>query len=79
MIRGIRCYPDSEGELWLPEYGYGQGRDGMWYARPPGASMSDLDGWIVEEHEDRTITVMPSIDTGNWHGWLVQGYWQLTQ
>lgn len=33
--------------------------------------------WIVTEHEDRTITVSPSIHAvGHWHGFLEKGFWR---
>jgi len=55
---------------------------GVWYVRPPGSHLGVLDGHHVEEHEDGTITVSPSIwwvaeENGGrgWHGWLERGVW----
>ena len=38
------------------------------------------DGWQVTEHDDRTITVSPSLHDvskpDGWHGWLERGVWR---
>lgn len=63
-MKGRRVYPDSEGHLVLKEGDYGKDpRDGNWYARPPGKKnhMGNLAKHEIEEHEDGTITVKPSI------------------
>lgn len=60
-IKGIRCYPDSQGCLWLPSGGYGQRTDGIWEIRPPGCHLGELTEHTVTEHDDGTITVEPSI------------------
>lgn len=83
----MRKYPNSEGKLWLGPGDYGQNpEDGKWYARPPGedSHMCCLDGHMVTEHNDGTISVTPSVlitmEEGDseymWHGWLVYGTWR---
>lgn len=71
---------DENGELWLAEGEFGKGRDGMWYARPPGVHMGSLANHDVTEHPDGTISVSPSIliDDGRtqWHGYLIRGNWR---
>ena len=83
--KGIRVYP-VDGKLWLSEGTYGKDADGRWLARPPGCSMGSLENHEVEEHEDGTITVTPSIliHVGDgeggmkegWHGYLKRGVWE---
>lgn len=63
---------------------YGR-RGTTWWAKIPSGVLHCLnrDGvgpshtWSVDEHEDMTITVTPSIwDAPNgWHGWLRHGTW----
>ena len=71
---------DEKRQLLLAECEYGKGRDGHWYARPPGMHMGSLANHDVTEHEDGTITVSPSIDitdeNGRWHGYLEKGVWR---
>ncbi len=83
--QGRRVYPDDEGHLLLAEGDYGKNPlDGVWYARPPGFHMGSLKNHDVEEHEDGTITVTPSILITSydndceikWHGWLQGGMWR---
>jgi len=79
-------YPEVDGPytLWLAEGDYGRDRDGFWKARPPGHHAGSLENHEVIEHEDRTITVSPSIlitgYDGNsetkWHGYLERGVWR---
>lgn len=52
--------------------------DDAWYIIDPanrvGAILPSLHR--IEEHEDGTITVSPSLDCpGGWHGWLKAGVW----
>lgn len=51
-----------------------------WVKLPDGAGPARLKGWDLEEHEDGTISVTPSIqDVGHengWHGWLTRGIWK---
>lgn len=74
---GRRVYPNMEqgGALSLREGEYGKTIQGEWLARPPGCSLGSLEDHEVEEHEDGTITVTPSIDAGIWHGYLRRGVW----
>lgn len=78
-MKGQRAYPNSDGHLLLKEGEYGKWK-GDWYARPPGQHMGCLRNHLVEEHEDGTITVSPSIliSDGNtqWHGYLRRGIWE---
>jgi len=71
----------------LKEGDYGKDpRDGNWYARPPGKKnhMGNLAKHEIEEHEDGTITVKPSIlvsyeyadNKWSWHGYLERGVWR---
>ena len=78
----MRAYPDADGNLFLKEGEYGKGAGGHWYVRPPGGyHMGSLEAHTVEEHEDGTITVSPSIllddwEFGKWHVYLVRGEWR---
>ncbi len=67
----------------LPEPGeYGLGADGHWYGMTPNGHLAGLSAHTVTEHEDKSITVSPSILVGNnenrnlWHGYLVAGVWR---
>jgi hypothetical protein len=56
-------------------------RDGEWYGMTPNGHMANLAAHTVTEHEDRTITVSPSILVnrgmpGEWHGYLERGVWR---
>lgn len=63
---------------------YGRWRE-MWFCRTPTGATGNLTGHEVEEHEDGTITVKPSIlvhggsgEYGGtpWHGYLERGVWR---
>jgi len=61
-------------------YGTGNGKD--WYCTTPNGLLGNLGAHQVEEHEDGTITVRPSIlvtgggaDT-SYHGFLERGVWR---
>ena len=52
-----------------------------WYAMTPNGHLGNLSAHEVEEHEDGTITVSPSIrvsdHTGElYHGFLRRGVWE---
>lgn len=55
---------------------------GTWWVCLPSGQLGRLSGgesgWAVEEHEDRTVTVTPSIHDApdGWHGWLEAGVWR---
>jgi len=60
---------------------YGKDSDGFWICRTPNGHLGSLVNHTVVEHEDRTITVSPSILVTNgegqlWHGYLERGVWR---
>lgn len=76
---------------WQLEAGdYCKRGDFWWVMCPNGNGPARLTGnvrdqhnWDVTEHEDRTITVSPSIEAheagpraGYWHGYLERGVWR---
>jgi len=85
---GRRVYPEADGNL--PETfqpgDYGKDLTGRWFALPPEVSGAGGRGvwlnkpdysWQIQEHEDGTITVAPSIHCLNeWHGFLERGIWR---
>jgi hypothetical protein len=63
--------------------------DGKWWGFAPGGGLASLDEHEVEEHEDDTITVNPSVvydrpflpgdrEHRAWHGYIVRGEWRDT-
>ncbi len=77
----MRVYVNEVGDLLLREGDYGQAKDGTWMARPPGQHTGCLSAHKVEEHDDGTITVTPSIlincpPEAAWHGYLTKGEWR---
>ncbi len=50
----------------------------VWYLRDPRGDVGALMTHTVEEHDDGTITVKPSIDNPphGWHGFLERGVWR---
>lgn len=67
-------------ELLPGEYGKWD-QTGTWYGVPPGTDfVANLAAHKVEEHADGTISVEPSILTGDgkqsWHGYLRHGKWE---
>jgi hypothetical protein len=83
---GRRVYPDENGDLRLAEGDYGfSPKAGHWQVRPPGCHAGGIPLHKITEHEDKTITVSPSIlfrdadEGGNefrWHGFLEHGIWR---
>ena len=92
-MQGRRVAVNADG--WLPpnlepgDYGRATNprvvgsRNEWWQCCAPDGSQGCLDPKIhlVVEHEDRTITVSPSLDyskrpQGGWHGWLERGVWR---
>lgn len=68
-------------ELEAGEYGKWEA-DGAWYGVPPGTDLTaNLSAHKIEEHEDGTITVSPSILVStkdeSWHGYLRRGQWEV--
>lgn len=79
--------PDGTNAHELLPGEYAKNPGGIWIVRPPvnaqGVSYAGtLSKHSVEEHEDKTITVTPSIlqqygDNENiWHGFLRKGIWE---
>ena len=68
------------GELPPPGSYWNDKRDGDWYGIAPNGLYTALAAHQVTEHEDRTITVSPSILVRNssavWHGFLERGVWR---
>lgn len=72
----------------IKEGGYGKLGD-TWYLWPPGMdrALPLVGGFSVDEHDDGTITVSPSVGYGRrgdsepnnpkyrWHGFLKRGVW----
>ncbi len=82
MVPAVRCDEKSIFELQAGEYSYKNGH--VWLVLPNGQGPSHLAGdgvknpWTVEEHEDGTISLSPSIldcET-KWHGFLERGQWR---
>lgn len=77
---GRRVYPDTDGNLTLAAGDYGCNGGGRWFVRPPGCHTGAIPHHKVEEHEDKTVTVEPSIAYRDgrgtaWHGYLRRGKW----
>lgn len=57
-------------------------RGSTWYMCAPSGESGGADSakWVIIEHEDRTITVSPSLHfnkaRGGWHGYLERGVWR---
>jgi len=51
---------------------------GRWWVRPPGSHLGELTDHEVEEHEDGTISVRPSIvdEEHGVHVYLDHGVWR---
>lgn len=85
-VEGTRL-PDGHHEV-MPAGSYGRNAHGAWEACTPNGRRGVLDVHTVEEHDDGTITVDPSIrvdpiltpdDTvfrAGWHGFLEKGVWR---
>lgn len=53
----------------------------IWFALTPNGLLANLSRHQITEHEDGTITVLPSIEVtggveGKWHGYLEKGVWR---
>lgn len=84
-VRGVRR-PDGTDADDLQPGEYAKDAHGIWIVRPPhNAQGQSFTGSLrlhtIEEHDDGSITVMPSIlqTYGDheqvWHGFLQQGVW----
>jgi hypothetical protein len=82
MTTGRRVRGMEPHELLPGEYGQWLLDDNNWYACTPcGQHVANLSSHKVEEHEDGTITVSPSILVSGgpappWHGFLERGVWR---
>lgn len=69
---GWHSFQDSQaGDYWKTP-------DGRWEIRDPLGNAGGIGKHKVEEHEDGTISVTPSIwdpDKGGYHGFLTRGVW----
>lgn len=76
MTQGRRVYLNEQNKLSLGPGDYGKDERDVWWCRPPTSHMGDLEDHEVEEHDDGTITVSPSIHyPDEWHGYLRRGVW----
>jgi hypothetical protein len=82
MIEGKRR-DLGEDEYFLEQGEYGKNPEGKWYCRVPAPcfGVGGLGNHTIEEHEDGTITVSPSIlsygsNGKQWHGYLERGFWR---
>jgi hypothetical protein len=87
VTQGRRVHDLEPHEYEPGDYGWWE-RGGAWYARCPGDGPRRLSGNLsnhqVVEHDDRTITVSPSILVTarwasveqTWHGFLERGVWR---
>lgn len=92
VTQGVRVHPRPDGFLdpalidAPARYGRAiaaEGAAGWWQVTAPDGSGGSLDPRVhtIEEHEDGTITVSPSLDysrrkPGGWHGWLRRGVFE---
>ncbi len=72
-----RIEPNEEGQLYFPKIlCYGKDKDGVWWFRHPDGGAGMLLDHHIDEHEDGTITVRPSLVMGGVHGYLTKGEWR---
>ena len=89
-MQGRRVDAKPDGTPLLQPGDYGKDVDGFWHCCPPQPVgewveyfFGNLRAHTVVEHEDRTITVSPSIlitrrspEVSTWHGFLERGVWR---
>ena len=80
-MKGKRVYKDKDGDLLLASGDYGKDVNGDWLARSPKGHHGNLRNHTVIEHDDKTITVSPSIlikeiKGSSYHGYLEKGIWR---
>lgn len=82
-MKGRRVYLNDDGTYPQLEPGdYCKQKDGSWMTCLPNGLLGCIKTHKVEEHEDGTITVSPSILTRggehdlSWHGYLEKGVWR---
>lgn len=77
-------WPPPNGAYWRMHRRVGS-RELVWYVMTPNGMFGCLASHQVVEHEDRTITVSPSIlvtqnnepnGVVQWHGFLERGVWR---
>lgn len=82
---GKRVYGLDHAQMAAGDYGIWDAGGG-WYAKTPNGEPANLTGHSVTEHEDGTITVVPSIAVSTsrggqkvdlYHGFLERGVWRL--
>lgn len=65
----------------VPAGSYWKSNDGGWAGLTPNGLIANLRAHKVQEHDDGTISVEPSIAVNNgeggksWHGYLTKGVW----
>lgn len=81
-MKGKRLYPDQSFNIHQCQPGdYYRDALGVWRGAAPNGLLVNLKAHEVEEHEDGTISVKPSIlvslgeDGLTWHGFLKRGVW----
>ena len=75
---GERVFPNKYGGLTLHEGGYARDLRGRWWCRPPGESARrPLDGKVIHEHADGTVTVRGMINGGLRAFTLQAGVWEI--
>jgi len=80
MPNGTRVFDKEPHELRPGEYGK-WAADDHFYGMPPGTDLlANLASHTIDQHEDGTITVTPSIlvsdNKTSWHGYLTRGEWK---
>lgn len=80
VTQGTRLVDDDY--FQAPRGSYWKNSKGVWNCVTPNGRMGNLEKHEVTEHEDRTITVSPSILVSEpphrpqWHGFLERGVWR---
>ena len=78
-MQGRRILSGSISDFEPGDYGL---VDGRWLCCVPDGRYGDLSNHQITEHEDKTVTVSPSIlvsaggKKGQWHGYLERGVWR---
>jgi len=83
-MKGRRIYPNDDDQLSFAPGDYGKDVNGVWFGRPPDPDvhMGSFENHGVTEHEDGSISVLPSIlihkgqGRPEWHGFLERGIWR---
>ena len=81
-MKGRRIYSSSE--MIAGDYYKMGNKEGNWLICTPIGTRGMINNtWNIEEHEDGSITVSPSIRVWsngdpktNWHGYLIKGEWK---